>query len=204
MKTFAAIGAITGWLAVAAQFYLIILNRTATVPETVVRFFSYFTVLTNILVAIGCTALLRERGAWRSFFSRPDVLTAIAVYITIVGMVYNVILRGLWKPEGLQRIVDELLHTIVPLLFVLFWCFYISRYALRWKQALYWLLYPFIYCVYVLVRGALSGFYPYPFIDVKQLGYGPVFLNCLYMMAAFLFFSALYIAIGKGRNKTLI
>lgn len=38
MRTYAALGAIIGWLAVTGQFYLIILNRTATIPETVVRF----------------------------------------------------------------------------------------------------------------------------------------------------------------------
>jgi len=49
-------------------------------------------------------------------FFEAGVITAITVYITIVGLVYNVILRFLWKPEGLQFIVDELLHTVIPLL----------------------------------------------------------------------------------------
>lgn len=204
MRTYAAIGAFIGWLTVVAQFYLIIINRTATLPETVVRFFSYFTILTNILVALSFTALLLKQGnQWRSFFSRPDVLTAIAVYITIVGLVYNLILRRLWAPEGLQRLVDELLHTVMPLLFFLFWCIYVSRHALKWKQVPYWLLYPFIYFLYVLVRGALSGFYPYPFVNVKEHGYGPVLLNSLYIMSAFVFFSVLFVAIGKIRHKAL-
>jgi len=204
MKTYAAVGAIIGWLAVVAQFYLIILNRTATVPETVVRFFSYFTILTNILVALSFTALLlRQESQWRNFFSRPDVLTAVAVYITIVGVVYNVILRGIWAPQGLQRLVDELLHTLIPLLFLVFWYIYVSRHALQWKQVPSWLLYPFFYFLYVLIRGALSGFYPYPFINVKEHGYGPVLLNSLYIMCAFLFFSVLFVGVGKIRHKTL-
>lgn len=204
MRTYAAIGAIMGWLALIAQFYLIILNRTATVPETVVRFFSYFTILTNILVALSFTSLLLRQGSqWRNFFSRPDVLTAVAVYITIVGVVYNVILRRLWAPEGLQRLVDELLHSVMPLLFFVFWYIYVSRHALQWKKVPSWLLYPFFYFLYVLIRGALSGFYPYPFINVKEHGYGPVLLNSLYIMFAFLFFSALFVAIGKIRHKAL-
>jgi hypothetical protein len=204
MRSYATIGAITAWLAVIAQFYLIIINRTSTVPETVVRFFSYFTILTNILVALSFTALLlKPKSQWRNFFSRPDVLTAVAVYITIVGLVYNMILRALWQPEGLQRLVDELLHTVVPLLFIVFWCIYVSRHALRWKQIASWLLYPFVYFLYVLIRGALSGFYPYPFINVREHGYGPVLLNSLYIMCAFLFFSALFVAVGKIRQKAL-
>lgn len=204
MRTYAAVGAIIGWLAVIAQFYLIIVHRTATLPETVVRFFSYFTILTNILVALSFTALLLRPGSqWRAFFSRPDVQTALAVYIAIVGLVYNLVLRATWNPEGLQRIVDELLHSAVPLLYVLFWFIYVSRHALEWKQVPYWLIYPFIYFVYVLSRGALSGFYPYPFINVKEHGYGPVLLNSLYIMCAFLLFSLLFVFIGKVRRKTL-
>lgn len=204
MRTYAAIGAVTGWLAVMAQFYLIIVNRTTTVPETVVRFFSYFTILTNILVALTFTSLLlKQSSQWRKFFSRPEVLTPVAVYITIVGIVYNLILRGLWRPEGLQRLVDEMLHSVIPLLFVVFWCIYISRHSLKWKQIPAWLLYPFIYFLYVLIRGAVSGFYPYPFINVKEHGYGAVLLNSVYIMLAFLLFSALFVAVGKIRHKTL-
>jgi len=204
MRTYAAIGAIIGWFAIIAQFYLAILNMMATVPEIVVRFFSYFTILTNILVALSYTALLLKQGSrWRNFFSRPDVLTAVAVYITIVGAVYNVILRLLWAPQGLQQLVDELLHSLIPLLFLIFWYIYVSRHVLKWKQVPSWLLYPFFYFIYVLIRGALTGFYPYPFINVKEHGYGPVLLNSLYIMCAFLFFSALFVGIGKIRHKTL-
>lgn len=42
-------------------------------------------------------------------------LTAITAFILIVGLVYQIALRGVWQPTGLQRIVDELLHTIIPL-----------------------------------------------------------------------------------------
>ena len=44
--------AIIVWFAVLAQFYLIIENRVAPVTETIIRFFSFFTILTNILVAV--------------------------------------------------------------------------------------------------------------------------------------------------------
>ena len=204
MRIYATLGAITGWLAVPGQFYLIIVNRPATIPETVVRFFSYFTILTNILVALSFTALLLRQGSsWRRFFSRPGVLTAIAVYIAVVGIVYNLVLRALWKPEGLQRMVDELLHTVIPLLYIVFWLINVSHSALSWKAILSWLIYPFIYFLYVLAGGALSGFYPYPFVNVREHGYGAVLLNSLYIMCAFVFLSAVFISIGKARSKAL-
>ncbi|MES1159399.1 MAG: Pr6Pr family membrane protein, partial [Bacteroidota bacterium] len=123
MQAYAALLALTGWIAVVLQFYLILLNRDASVVETVVRFFSFFTILTNILVALCCTSLLAgsagRRGQESRFFSKPSTLTATAVYITIVGLVYNIVLRILWEPQGLQLWVDEWLHSVIPSLFLL-------------------------------------------------------------------------------------
>ncbi|MFZ5976285.1 MULTISPECIES: Pr6Pr family membrane protein [unclassified Hydrotalea] len=33
-----------------------------------------------------------------------------------------------------------------------------------------WLIYPLLYLVYILIRGSFSGFYPYPFVNVLQIG----------------------------------
>lgn len=193
----AGAGAIITWLAVLLQLYLIIVNRQASAPETIVRFFSFFTILTNIIVAISFTAVLFSANQTNGFFTDPKVASAVAVYISIVGLVYNIILRFLWAPQGLQRLVDEALHSLVPVLFILYWCLYVPKENLKWKDAFPWLLYPFIYLVFILIRGASSHFYPYPFIDVNKLGYNPVFINCLVLFAAFLSISFLLIGISK-------
>src|SRR5258705_6908454 len=94
MQAFLAIGAIIGWFAVGLQFYLIIVNRVTSVPETIIRFFSFYTILTNILVALYFTVLLLKPDfRWGNFFSRANVITAITLYITVVGITYNLILR---------------------------------------------------------------------------------------------------------------
>ena len=92
-----------GWFALIAQFYLIIVNRTASIPETIIRYFSFFTILTNLLVAVCFTSFLNKKQKSSAFFSKITTLTAITVYILIVGIVYNVILRFLWKPEGCKK-----------------------------------------------------------------------------------------------------
>ena len=196
-RLMAGVGAIITWMAVLLQLYLIILNRQASVPETIVRFFSFFTILTNILVTIFFSAVLFSANQTSRFFTNPKVASAVAVYISIVGLVYNIILRFLWAPQGLQRLVDEALHSLVPVLFVLYWCLYVPKENLKWKDAFPWLLYPFIYLVFILIRGAFSSFYPYPFVDVNKLGYNPVFINCLVLFAAFLSISFLLIGISK-------
>lgn len=198
LRIYITIGALLAWFAVILQLYLIIENRVRTIFDTVIQFFSYFTILTNILVAVCFTMLLlQSASARRNFFSRAKVLTAITVYITIVGLVYNLILRKLWNPEGMQLIADELLHSVNPVVFVLFWFIFVPKKALQWKDAFPWLIYPFFYCLYILIRGWISGLYPYPFIDVNDLGYYNVLINTGILFLAFFLISLLFVAIGK-------
>ena len=189
-------GMLLAWLAVILQFYLMLENRIASVPETVIRFFSFYTILTNILVAICYTTLIRK-GKWFSYFSSSKTLTAITVYIIIVGAVYNLILRHIWQPQGLQLIVDELLHSVNPVLFLLFWIFTIDKSQLKWKHLFPWLIYPLVYLIFILVRGSFAHWYPYPFVDIDQLGISKVLINCLFLTLTFISVSFLFIVLGK-------
>ena len=205
-RTVIAIGSLLGWFALASQFYLIIVNRTASVLETIFRYFSFFTILTNILVAVCLTTLLiKPQSRLGKFFLRPAALTAITVYITIVGIVYNVILRSIWDPTGLQRIVDELLHSVIPLLFMFYWLLFVPKADLEWRDILTWLIYPLIYIICILSRGALSEFYPYPFIDVVTIGYDRVLINSAGLMVVFVVLSLVFLGRGQIiRNRFLL
>lgn len=204
MQVYAALLAITGWIAVVLQFYLILLNRQASVAETVIRFFSFFTILTNILVALCCTSFLAgptgRRGYVNRFLSKPSTLTATVVYITIVGLVYNILLRILWEPQGLQLWVDEWLHSVIPSLFLLFWLLFVPKGGLKWKDVWIWLIFPLVYLLLILLRGSWSGFYPYPFIDVNKIAYHDVFVNAGAVMLGFLVLSFFLVGIGKWRK----
>lgn len=194
------IGGVIAWSAVVLQFYLMLNNRVFSIPETVTRFFSYFTILTNILVATCYTSLSLNRNTpGTGFFSRVRTVTAIAVYITIVGFVYNLVLRQVWEPKGLQKIVDELLHSANPIVFAVYWFFFVSKKELQWTDSLRWLGFPFVYLLWVLARGAYSGFYPYYFIDVTTLGYTHVLLNSGIMLMVFMLVSLLYLAVARTR-----
>ena len=197
-KIYLALMVLIGWFALATQFYLQINSGLADTDELLIRFFSYFTILTNIIVAICCTALLIKPAG--KFFSKHTTLTAITVYIVVVGIIYNVILRSIWKPEGLQMIVNELLHLVIPALFFIYWLFFVDKNKLSWTVILPWLIYPLVYLVYVLIRGTFSGFYPYPFLDADELGFRKVLLNSAGVTAAFVILSLLFVAIGN-RNR---
>lgn len=192
----AAIIAILGWVTLIAQFILTIENTRVPVPETVVRYFSYYTILTNLLVAIVCT-----RMAFGALLLRKPLLTAVLVYIVVVAAIYNTVLRFLWKPEGMEMILDEMLHTIIPVLYGVFWFLYADHYILRYKNIFSWMIYPLVYLVYILIRGASSKFYPYPFVDVNILGLNRVLVNCAVVAVVFLFLSLLFVAIARHRTR---
>jgi len=202
VKGFAAAGAIIVWLSLALQFYVIIQNRIAPVPETIVRFFSYYTVLSNLLIAICFTAIafkgIQETG---NFFARPNTLTATAVYICIVALTYNIILRFQWSPHGLARVCDELLHLIVPVLYVIFWLAFVPKQSIKWKHILPWAIYPLVYLAYTLLRGPYASWYPYPFIDVAVHGYHKVLFNSAMVCVVFVVFSVIFIGISKMMAK---
>lgn len=199
MKKFLALFfAIIAWFAVITQLYLMIENRVVSMPETILRFFSFFTILTNLLVAIYFTAsLFLKTNNENNFLKKPGVLTAITVYITIVGLVYQFILRSTWHPVGMQRLVDELLHSVIPLLVIFYWFLYERHSLVRYGQVFGWLVYPLCYLIFILVSGSYSSFYPYPFVDVGSLGMSKVLLNSLVLLAVFTGISGVFVFLGK-------
>lgn len=189
--------ALISTFAVVAQLYLMLINRVESIPETLIRFFSFFTILTNSLVAVMfiCLWLFPKH----SFFKSVKTQTAITVYILVVGLVYNTVLRFIWQPEGLQKLVDELLHTVIPVATFVFWWLFTHSKTLQYKHILPWLLYPFLYLIVILARGHISGFYPYPFVDVTQLGYPKVVVNSLWVVLVFVGIAVLLVKLSKHK-----
>lgn len=187
-----------GWFAIVTQYFLMMGNRLAPIGETTMRFFSFFTILTNLIVAIYFTVMaLQLKNKTFKFFSRSATCTAITIYILVVGLVYQVVLRQIWQPQGLQRIVDELLHTLIPFMVLLYWFLYYRRSVVSYRVIPAWLIYPLCYLIFILVRGYYSGFYPYPFMHVINLGAGQVLKNSLVLLAFFTCLSWLFVFLPR-------
>ncbi|WP_434675919.1 Pr6Pr family membrane protein [Pseudomonas sp. D3-10] len=186
---FVSMLALLGWVGLSIQLYLILLGRWelgASLLGGLVNFFSFFTVLTNTLAAVVLTwEVTRRESAVRRWFLRPAVRSGIAVSIALVALAYNVLLRHLWQPEGWQFIADELLHDIMPVLFIIYWGLWVPKGTLRLGHVGLWMIYPLVYFAYILLRGDLLAAYPYPFIDVTSLGYPQVFINAGGVLAGF-------------------
>ncbi len=196
-KTLAFCFAVIGWFAIVAQYVLMLENRVTPVGEATIRFFSFFTVLTNIWVALYFSFQVFRTKHQKSIIHRPGILTALTGYITVVGLGYQLLLRHLWNPTGLQWLVDELLHSVIPILVILYWYLYERITSVRMGRIASWLLYPLVYLIYVLIRGSYSGFYPYPFVDVAHLGLTQVLINSLLFALVFVVIFWVFIGLGK-------
>ncbi|AXK40377.1 Pr6Pr family membrane protein [Crenobacter cavernae] len=200
---FAAAAGVSAWFALGLQFYLtnaLVLSQGRGFLASLFVFFGYFTILTNLLAAVAFTVAVLRPAAWFRLFLRPSVLGGIAVSIALVGIVYSLLLRQTWQPTGAQLVADGLLHDVMPLVFIVYWWLWVPKTALCWRDALRWALYPMAYLVYALLRGALSGTYPYPFIDVARLGYGVAFKNSVVILMAFLGIATLFIVLGRRKD----
>jgi len=205
MKVFWAIAVLIVWYSLIMQLILLIETRELDYFRTVLRYFSFFTILTNLLTAIYySTRLLFPRSQPSSYFARNTVSTSITAYMLFVGLAYTFLLRHLWNPQGQQLVVDELLHTVNPLLILFFWLLYVPKAGFRWFDFLPWLVYPAGYLVYGLLVSPLITLYPYPFVDVVKLGIVQVLKNSVGLLVCFSALSLILIAIDRGLKRAQI
>ncbi len=141
----------------------------------VVDSLSYFTNLSNVIVAIVFTMLARNpnrRGAvWSAV--RMDSL----VMILITGLIYAIVLAPDAQVEGLDIIVNSIKHYIVPVMTVLLWLLLGPRRQLTFISVFTALAIPIAWAGYTLIRGEFIAAYPYGFLNVVAYGLPAVLVN---------------------------
>jgi hypothetical protein len=191
-------GALIGITGIALQFYYMLQVPDISRIEAVVRFFSFFTILTNLLVTFGyCFPLLLPESRSGRWFAGASARGATLVYIVVVGAVYNLLLRQLYHPVGWAKVADVLVHDAAPIFYIIFWVAFAAKSGLRWMDAAHWLLYPLAYLAYTLARGAIVHFYPYPFVDVMALGYLRVLVNAAGLTVLFWVLGLIVVMIAR-------
>jgi hypothetical protein len=90
---------------------------------------------------------------------------------------------------------------VIPSLFIIFWLVFVPKGGLQWKDVPAWLIYPIVYTLFIMIRGGLSGFYPYPFIDLNKIATHEVFINAGAMLVGFLVLSLVLVGVGKLRGQ---
>jgi hypothetical protein len=136
--------------------------------------FSYFTVQANILAIVLLLILAYFGFSGLSQESLKPYRGAVTLYLVIVGIVYFFFLRGT-NDQATLPWVNAIMHYIVPLGMLTDWLIFPPLGVLELKRALKWLIYPIMYVVYSLIRGYITGWYPYAFLDPTIIGYVLVF-----------------------------
>jgi hypothetical protein len=172
------------------------------IPETIGEALSYlsqyFTILTNALVVLSLGAI-----ATGSSIS-PSIIRALVIAIACVGIIYHAVLAHLLDLSGLDLLADHGVHTVVPLLAVWWWLRHAPKPANRVADVCLWVIWPVIYCAYVLVRAVYSGFYPYPFLNLPELGWNGLAINIIGLLIAFVIVGLALVGLGKVFGRQTI
>jgi hypothetical protein len=177
-----------------------------TVLERFLDWTTYFTILSNITVAVVLTVLLlrpglftRDNGTgmlWRAL--RLDTV----LMITVTGVIYNLMLAE-GGQSGWGLVSNTLLHWVVPLLTVIIWIIAGPRGLIQGRTIPAALVLPLLWAAYALIRGQAVGAYPYPFLDVSSNGLASVLTFIGLVMVVTVLLSLVLWAIDAGLRWTL-
>jgi len=193
--------ALLAWFALTVQL-LLTLQNPAHLPGSLAERFnnllSYFTIWTNFMIAATLTVVLAAPGSRLARrLGSAQFLTGVAVAISLVSLAYELLLRGLWKPLGWYWVADTLFHDVVPAAFVMLWLVFVPKGGLGLRHLPAWLVYPTVYFGYVLLRGTITGRYPYPFMDVNSIGYGHTVVNALGLLLVVIVLGGLFLGVDR-------
>lgn len=156
--------------ALVAAFYLC-LNILPT-------FFSYFTVLSNILMTLFFIFFAvfgpKKVSGFASWLRGAAVL-----YMSMTGVIYWTMLANTHS-LSIDPWINLTLHGIMPIAAFLSWLLYPQKSRIHYSAALQWLSFPLVFAVVTLIRGHYINWYPYFFLNPNiEAGYFKVVLNVL-------------------------
>lgn len=175
------------------------------------NYLSYFTIESNILAVavllVGAVCNPRS-GTWRSL-RWQWVRGGVTTYMVITAIVYQLLLANVdvMLQDGWINIAT---HRALPLILLLDWLLNPPYHRIGIPQSLAWLWFPLVYGIYSLVRGPIVDWYPYPFLDPRDQGYGPMAVGLLLVLVAM---AAVAVAVGwigrvasrrRSRPETLV
>lgn len=164
--------AVVAVVALVLQTALVVRTGPVTLPVRLGRLVSFFTIQSNLLVFVAALTLARDPSYdgrwWRT------VRLAGTVGIAVTGLVHFVLLRPIIHLDGWDWAADKLLHMVVPLLAVVGWVVFGPRPRVTLTEVRRAIVWPFAWLGWTLAVGTISGWYPYPFLDVDAEGWGRV------------------------------
>ena len=158
--------------------------------------FSYYTVQTNLFVAIVIALEIALNSRRVGDHEILRILTGgVTLWIIVTASVYHFLLSSFYRPSGLALLANVLLHYVTPLLMMIYWLFFEKKVRYRSFYPLIWAFYPLLYALVSIVRGTITGFYPYWFLNPGApypSGIGSIWNLLLFILVV----SAIFVAFG--------
>lgn len=204
--------------AVVTQFVTTVRTAIANdrdVTTTIANFFSFFTILSNVIAAAVLTwaaaASLSGRRERSASLPLSVALACGTTYMIITGVVYNALLRGITLPQGSEPVPwsNEVLHLIGPTFLLLDLVIGTPRRSVRWRALLVIVSFPLLWTAYTLIRGPLvtnptTGqpfWYPYPFLNPNNPGgWGMVIGYVVAIAVAFIVVGSFTVWVTRRRS----
>jgi hypothetical protein len=145
-----------------------------------IRLFSYFTIQSNVLVLAAATMIVWNPDA-DSPMRRVLRLDAL-LGIVVTGLVYDTVLAPLVHPTGLALWITIAFHYFSPWWSVIGWVLFGPRPRFDDRTVVWAFVWPALWIAYTFAHGAVSDWYPYPFLDVTEIGYGRALRNTIVVL----------------------
>ena len=160
-----------------------------SVQGKVFNFLCFFTVQSNIVVAITTGMLAVRLDRFTTLFRVFRLVGVVAIAVT--GVVFYAALKDLQELTGWDALADLILHTASPVLAVAGWMLFGPRRQVSGRVVRLVAIPPFCWLVFTLVRGSFvqdvngRDYYPYPFMNVQDHGYLVVLVNSAVVVVLF-------------------
>jgi hypothetical protein len=171
-KIYTLVYLVVAWSGLIVEYWVTIRNAekgSALIASW--KYFSYYTILSNILVAICITAIFFSPASSAGlFFNSSYVIGGISLHVVVLGVVYH-FMYGYNSTAFWSNFSTLILHYVTPGLALFYWLLFANKDGLSYQVIIYWLIYPVLYFSYTLTHGIWSKFYPYPFVNVSESGW---------------------------------
>lgn len=140
----------------------------------------FFTIWSNLAAALVMGWLAMGRRV------PQPVLFALATALAIVGLVYWLLLAADHHPVGLDRLTNQVFHTFSPIATIGWWLAFAPPHAISRRELPSVMIAPVLYTIFALANGAVTGFYPYFFLDRTKFAWSQLALNITGLALLFL------------------
>ncbi|WP_310526494.1 Pr6Pr family membrane protein [Nocardioides sp.] len=168
--------------------------------------FSYFTIWSNVVVALSVSLLLTR--PWRNTEVRRVLRLDALLMITVTAIVYQVLLAPTAVVSGWSKLTDPILHIVTPAVTIIVWLVWGPRGWITARTVPLALAVPLLWIAWMLARGAVIDAYPYDFANVTELGYASVAVTLAMILVFGLVVATIYwgieVALRRRQSAAIV